>query len=260
MGGSNIIILRGISIPVEVLRGISVLGILSPISVRIHKTLNLGIKALALVQFARSATNLDTQQSIVINAWTSHIRAVILQQSSLPWPPPHHLIPTKSPRYLTPVLPTTSPLTSTTYQIIKPTWIHNLSPLEMVISFQSLTLVILIKTSAYLFNLRKVLHVPSMKSNLLSVQRFCRDNHCSFSFNAYRFQIQDCHMGKPLYNGLSKDGLYPIHGLSLPSLKSRLSLASNHSSTADQSSFSTPCVSYTACRPDACSKVSEASL
>ena len=117
-----------------------------------------------------------------------------------------------------------------------------------------------LKTSAYLFNLRKVLHVPSMKSNLLSVQRFCRDNHCSFSFNAYRFQIQDCHTGKPLYNGLSKDGLYPIHGLSLPSLKSRLSLASNHSSTADQSSFSTPCVSYTACRPDACSKVSEASL
>jgi hypothetical protein len=46
-----------------------------------------------------------------------------------------------------------------------------------------------LKTSAYLFNLRKVLHVPSMKSNLLSVHRFCRDNHCSFSFNASRFQI-----------------------------------------------------------------------
>uniref|UniRef100_A0A2N9JAW9 Retrovirus-related Pol polyprotein from transposon TNT 1-94-like beta-barrel domain-containing protein n=1 Tax=Fagus sylvatica TaxID=28930 RepID=A0A2N9JAW9_FAGSY len=74
-----------------------------------------------------------------------------------------------------------------------------------------------LQTSAYLFKLRKILHVPSMKSNLLSVQRFCRDNHCSFSFNASRFQIRDCHTGKPLYNGLSKDGLYPIHGLSLPS-------------------------------------------
>jgi hypothetical protein len=59
---------RGISIPVAVLRGFSVLEILSQISVRIHKTPNLGIKALALVQFARSATNPVTQQLIVINA------------------------------------------------------------------------------------------------------------------------------------------------------------------------------------------------
>lgn len=60
--------LKGTSIPVEVLRGISVLGILFPISVRIHKTPNLGIKALALVQFARSATNPVTQHLIVTNA------------------------------------------------------------------------------------------------------------------------------------------------------------------------------------------------
>ncbi len=75
-----------------------------------------------------------------------------------------------------------------------------------------------LRTSAYLFNLRKVLHVPSMKSNLLSVQRFCRDNHCSFSFNADNFQIQDRLTGKLFYKGFSKEGLYPIHGLSLPSL------------------------------------------
>uniref|UniRef100_A0A2N9IJB8 GAG-pre-integrase domain-containing protein n=1 Tax=Fagus sylvatica TaxID=28930 RepID=A0A2N9IJB8_FAGSY len=84
-----------------------------------------------------------------------------------------------------------------------------------------------LRTSAYLFNLRK---------------------------------IQDHLMGKPLYKGFSKDGLYPIHGLSLPSLKSRLSPASSHSSTAVPSSFSAPHVSYTACRPFVCSKVSEASL
>ena len=60
--------LKGSSIPVEELRGISVLGIPFPISVRIHKTPNLGIKTLALVQFARSATNPVTPQSIVTNA------------------------------------------------------------------------------------------------------------------------------------------------------------------------------------------------
>ena len=99
-----------------------------------------------------------------------------------------------------------------------------------------------------------------MKSNLLLVQRFCRDNHCSFSFNVDNFQIQDRLTGKPLYKGLSKEGLYPIHGLSLPSLQSRLSPAFNHSSTAVPPSFSAPHASYIACRPSVCSKVSEASL
>uniref|UniRef100_A0A2N9GMR9 Retrotransposon Copia-like N-terminal domain-containing protein n=1 Tax=Fagus sylvatica TaxID=28930 RepID=A0A2N9GMR9_FAGSY len=157
--------------------------------------------------------------------------------------------------------PITSPLTFTTYLTTTPTQIHNLSPLAMVISFPiSHISNSQLRTSVYLFNLRKVLHVPSMKSNLLSVQRFCRDNHCSFYFNANHFQIQDHLMGKPLYKGFSKDGLYPIHGLSLPSLKSHLSPASSHSSTAVPSSFSAPHVSYTACRPFVCSKVSEASL
>ena len=117
-----------------------------------------------------------------------------------------------------------------------------------------------LRTFAYLFNLRKVLHVPSMKSNLLSVQRFCRDNHCSFSFNADNFQIQDRLTGKPLYKGFSKEGLYPIHGLSLPSLQSRLSPTFNHSSTAIPPSFSAPHASYTACHPSVCSKVLDASL
>ena len=61
-----------------------------------------------------------------------------------------------------------------------------------------------------------------MKSNLLSVQRFCRDNRTSFYFDANRFQIQDL-TGKPLYKGSSKDGHHPITGLSLPSWNSRVS-------------------------------------
>ena len=71
-------------------------------------------------------------------------------------------------------------------------------------------------TFSYLFNLKKLLHVPSMASHLLSVNRFCRDNNCAFYFDADLFRIQDRPTGKPLYIGLNKDGLYPIHGLSLP--------------------------------------------
>ncbi len=86
-----------------------------------------------------------------------------------------------------------------------------------------------------------------MTSNLLSVQCFCRDNACSFHFNAHHFQIQDLLTGKPLY---SKDGLYPIHGLSLPSLESRISsFLSRSSATSPFQEFSN--VSYTACLPSA---------
>jgi hypothetical protein len=77
-----------------------------------------------------------------------------------------------------------------------------------------------LQTSSYLFCLRKILCVPSMKSNLLSVQRFCHDNATSFYFDANRFQIKDLLTGKPLYKGSSKDGLYSITGLLLPSWNS----------------------------------------
>uniref|UniRef100_A0A2N9GA69 Uncharacterized protein n=1 Tax=Fagus sylvatica TaxID=28930 RepID=A0A2N9GA69_FAGSY len=49
--------------------------------------------------------------------------------------------------------------------------------------------------------------------------------------------------GKPLYKGFSKDGLYPIHGLSLPSLESRLSsLPSRSSATSPFQESSMPCI------------------
>jgi transposase InsO family protein len=80
-----------------------------------------------------------------------------------------------------------------------------------------------LRSSSHIFHLRKILRVPSMKSNLLSVQRFCRDNGTSFYFDAHHFQIQDLLTGKPLYKGSSKDGLYPITGLSLPSWHSCVS-------------------------------------
>jgi hypothetical protein len=70
--------------------------------------------------------------------------------------------------------------------------------------------------SSHLFKLRKILHVPSMSSNLLSVHRFCKDNNASFYFDASKFQIKDLSSGKLLYNGPSEHELYPIHGAILP--------------------------------------------
>ena len=113
-----------------------------------------------------------------------------------------------------------------------------------------------IRTSSFLFRLRNVLHVPSMKYNLLSVNRFCQDNACSFYFDSRRFQITDLLTAKPLYTGFSKDGLYPIHGLSLPSWNSRVSAFLSRSGS---SFFSSPECSKT-CLSSVCSKVSQAAL
>jgi hypothetical protein len=86
-------------------------------------------------------------------------------------------------------------------------------------------------TSSYLFKLKNILRVPSMASNLLSVNRFCRDNRCAFYFDSDHFRIQDRLTGKHLYKGLSRDGLYPLHGLSLP-FNTRQSLSSSSARVA----------------------------
>ena len=113
-----------------------------------------------------------------------------------------------------------------------------------------------LRTSSSLFCLRKVLHVPSMKSNLLSVQWFCQDNACSFHFDARRFQINDLLTTNPFYMGFSKDGLYPIHGLSLPSWNSRISTFLSRSALSSPSSHN----SSKACLSSVYSNVSQAAL
>jgi hypothetical protein len=69
-----------------------------------------------------------------------------------------------------------------------------------------------LRTISHPFSLRKILHVPTMSSNLLSVHRFCKDNNASFYFDAIKFHIRDLNSGNLLYKGLSERGLYPIHG------------------------------------------------
>ncbi|KAK9051887.1 hypothetical protein SSX86_028515 [Deinandra increscens subsp. villosa] len=58
------------------------------------------------------------------------------------------------------------------------------------------------------FNLLNILHVPSIKSNLLSVQKFCHDNNVYFEFHATFFSVKDTSTHTTLLTGPASDGLY----------------------------------------------------
>jgi transposase InsO family protein len=70
-------------------------------------------------------------------------------------------------------------------------------------------------TKFHKFQLRNVLHVPRIASNLLSVHKLCLHNNCSCSFDANKLLIQDLPTGRVLYKGLSRNGVYPIHSSNL---------------------------------------------
>lgn len=61
------------------------------------------------------------------------------------------------------------------------------------------------------FILKDVLHFPRIAMNLLSVHKFFLHNNCSCHFDANELKIQDIPMGRLLYKGLSKNGVYPIY-------------------------------------------------
>ena len=60
------------------------------------------------------------------------------------------------------------------------------------------------------FKLKHVLHCPNVPINLLSIQKFCANNHCLFKLTASSFLVKDIRTGQTLLHGHSKDGLYPI--------------------------------------------------
>ena len=60
-------------------------------------------------------------------------------------------------------------------------------------------------------HLRNVLRVPSITSNLASVHKLCQDNNCWCYFDKHILSIQALDTGKILYQGRSKDGVYPIY-------------------------------------------------
>ena len=91
-------------------------------------------------------------------------------------------------------------------------------------------------TSSHNFKFDGILRVPDLASNLLSVHKLCLQNNTFYYFDAYRFSIQDLISGKILYEGLSKDGVYPIFASSSLSSTSSTSIAYT-TSQAHQSSL-----------------------
>ncbi|KAJ9553489.1 hypothetical protein OSB04_017534 [Centaurea solstitialis] len=58
------------------------------------------------------------------------------------------------------------------------------------------------------FSLKDILHVPDIKQNLLSVQKFCLDNHVYFEFHSTFFVVKDKFTHTILLMGPSNGGLY----------------------------------------------------
>jgi hypothetical protein len=77
----------------------------------------------------------------------------------------------------------------------------------------------LLSTSISQFHLNNILHCPNASSNLLSIQKFCRDNHCYFILTSTHFIIKDMQTKEILLQGSNEASLYPIYLTQLQSNK-----------------------------------------
>ena len=76
----------------------------------------------------------------------------------------------------------------------------------------------LIPSSNSDIQLRNVLRVPNIASNLASVHKICHDNQCWCYFDENTLSIQALATGKVLYKGKSEGGVYPIYPHKAPNL------------------------------------------
>jgi hypothetical protein len=60
------------------------------------------------------------------------------------------------------------------------------------------------------FQLKYVLHYPNASANLLSIQKFCQDNHCHFILTSSHFFVKDNLTKAILLAGKCENGLYPL--------------------------------------------------
>jgi len=68
----------------------------------------------------------------------------------------------------------------------------------------------LVHTSKSVFKLNNVLHCPKASAQLLSIQRFCKDNDCFFILSDSHFLVKDKRTKAILLAGKSENGLYPL--------------------------------------------------
>ncbi|KAM2607610.1 hypothetical protein TB2_036145 [Malus domestica] len=71
-----------------------------------------------------------------------------------------------------------------------------------------------LSTSSHNFDLKHVLHVPALKQDLLSANKFILDNSCSIHLYPFHFTVKDLSTEKTLFNGPVKDEFYPFHASS----------------------------------------------
>ncbi|KAJ6969913.1 hypothetical protein NC653_034466 [Populus alba x Populus x berolinensis] len=74
-----------------------------------------------------------------------------------------------------------------------------------------------IRSPNRMFTLSNILHVPTIKKPLLSVQKFYLDNNIFFEFHSSLFYVKDL-MTKEVLSGQIKDGLYVLSASSATSL------------------------------------------
>jgi hypothetical protein len=67
-----------------------------------------------------------------------------------------------------------------------------------------------ITTPSSCLKLNNIFHCPSVAANLLSINRFARDNNCHFILTSIHFFVKDNKTGQTLLQGRSEHGLYPI--------------------------------------------------
>jgi hypothetical protein len=58
------------------------------------------------------------------------------------------------------------------------------------------------------FKLKDVLHCPQAFTNLLSIQKFCTDNHCYFILTASNYFVKDLLTYATLLEGRNENGIY----------------------------------------------------
>ncbi|KAM1560097.1 hypothetical protein ACFX1Q_004042 [Malus domestica] len=81
------------------------------------------------------------------------------------------------------------------------------------------------------FTLCDVFRIPVIRTNLLSIARFTKDNHVFFIFAPDFYQIYDLLIGAHLFQGPYEDGLYLLKFSSIRQPLAPQALATLHSST-----------------------------
>lgn len=80
----------------------------------------------------------------------------------------------------------------------------------------------LLPTPHFSFRLNKVLHIPTMSTNLLSVNQLTKDNKCTVTFDSDSFVVQDKTTKQVLHQGANVNGLYQFPLSSTTSTKAFL--------------------------------------